>query len=263
MFERRNQDVLADHYSKLIRDDDSDDSAHPEADNLEGEQVADTNLFSIKRRIAVNERIDSDSDDSSHVSHPEKVDVGGARTVTIAGAKAPVVLDSKRREKLLTSKKKLLKLKGKGTKLVFDDDGNAHQIYELEDLDQFAAKGAPEEQRRRFLEAEAERVRAVDVADKEAAREKRRTKKEKRKERERVEEEDGEGVVLQGGQDALANFIADAEGVSVEEEEDYVPTKRQKKWFEKEVDSDGGAERRREEPETLEDMETLASELLG
>ncbi|KAK4988366.1 ATP-dependent RNA helicase dbp4 [Elasticomyces elasticus] len=263
MFERRNQDVFADHYSKLIRDDESDDSAHSQVDDLDGEQVADTDLFSIKRRIAVNERIEPDSDDSSHVSHPAKVDVGGARTVTIAGAKAPVVLDSKRREKLLTSKKKLLKLKGKGTKLVFDDDGNAHQIYELEDLDQFAAKGAPEEQRRRFLEAEAERVRAVDVADKELAREKRRTKKDKRKERERVEEDDGEGVVLQKGEDALANFIADAESVSMEEEEDHMPTKRQKKWFEKEVDSDKGEERRREEPETLEDMEALASGLLG
>ena len=54
-----------------------------------------------------------------------------AKTIHIPGAKEGLVLDSKRREKMLKSKKQLLKLKGAGQKLVFDDDGNAHQLYEL------------------------------------------------------------------------------------------------------------------------------------
>lgn len=271
MFERKNQDVLADHYAKMVQDED--------VNAFDGTQAEDDDLFSVKRRIPA--RPDSDDDDDEAAAGTDEADgvqvdeplPPGAKAVAIPGAKAPLIIDSKRREKLLKSKKKLLKLKDKGTKLVFDDEGNAHPIYELEDEEAFKAAGTAEEQRRRFLEEEAERVRVQDVADKALAKDKKRAKKEKRRERERAEaaeDEEEEGVGLEGGVDALANFRADAEfsdgnedmeeGEEEEEKEEEVPRKKQKKWFEE--DGKRAKARREEEPETLEDLEAMASRML-
>jgi ATP-dependent RNA helicase DDX10/DBP4 len=171
MFERQNQDILSGHYTKMIQDD--------VADGFDGEQVADDDLFDVKRRIPADEgAYDSDALKESMNN--------GVKAVHIPGAKEPIILDSKRREKMLKSKKAVAKLKEKGTKLVFDDDGNAHQLYELEDEDDFKARGAAEDQRRQFVEEEAERVKRADLDDKALAKDKKRAKKEKRKDRERA-----------------------------------------------------------------------------
>ncbi|EME40907.1 hypothetical protein DOTSEDRAFT_82412 [Dothistroma septosporum NZE10] len=234
MFERQNQDILADHYAKLVKDDHRD---NVDLNRLDGEQDGDDDLFNVKRRIPVQEgeaNIDSVADMNAKAP--------GARAVEIPGAKVPIVVDSKRREKLLKSKKKLLNFKDKGHKIVYDDEGNAHEVYELEDEDDFRARGEAEQQRRRFLEEEAERVKSADLEDKALAKEKRRSKKEKARERERAEHEsDGEGAELDHGEDAMANFIADAQGPSDSEgerseksEADDAPRKKQKKWFQEE-----------------------------
>jgi ATP-dependent RNA helicase DDX10/DBP4 len=192
----------------------------------------------------------------------------GARAVHIPGAKDALIIDSKRREKLLKSKKKLLKFKESGTKLVFDDEGNAHQIYELEDEDAFKAKGTAEEQRQKFLEEEAQRVRESDLLDKALAKDKRRAKKEKRKERERGEDgasdEDGdeEAPELADASADFKKFLAGSEDGSEGEDEDEQPKKKQKKWFEGEGRrTDMGKEEAA--PETLADLEALAAGLLG
>ncbi|THV64784.1 P-loop containing nucleoside triphosphate hydrolase protein [Aureobasidium pullulans] len=258
MFERKNQDVLADHYSKMINDDD--------IEALDGTQMSDDDLFSVKRRIPVQEEKD-DSSDEEHTPAVADMDLPpGAKAVHIPGAKDALIIDSKRREKLLKSKKKLLKFKESGQKLVFDDDGNAHQIYELEDEDAFKAKGSAEEQRQKFLEEEAQRVRESDLLDKALAKEKRRAKKEKRKEREREEnasdEEEGEGEALPDASADFKKFLAGSEDGSEGEEDDEQPKKKQKKWFEGEGKrTDMGREEAA--PETLADLEALAAGLLG
>ncbi|THV79056.1 P-loop containing nucleoside triphosphate hydrolase protein, partial [Aureobasidium pullulans] len=221
MFERKNQDVLADHYSKMINDDD--------IEALDGTQMSDDDLFSVKRRIPVQEEKD-DSSDEEHTLAVADMDLPpGAKAVHIPGAKDALIIDSKRREKLLKSKKKLLKFKESGQKLVFDDDGNAHQIYELEDEDAFKAKGTAEEQRQKFLEEEAQRVRESDLLDKALAKEKKRAKKEKRKEREREEnasdEEEGEGEALPDASADFKKFLAGSEDGSEGEEDDEQPKK--------------------------------------
>ncbi|THX16814.1 P-loop containing nucleoside triphosphate hydrolase protein [Aureobasidium pullulans] len=259
MFERKNQDVLADHYSRMINDDD--------IEALDGTQMSDDDLFSVKRRIPVQEEKD-DSSDEEHTPAVADMDLPpGAKAVHIPGAKDALIIDSKRREKLLKSKKKLLKFKESGQKLVFDDDGNAHQIYELEDEDAFKAKGSAEEQRQKFLEEEAQRVRESDLLDKALAKEKKRAKKEKRKEREREEnasdeEEGGEGETLPDASADFKKFLAGSEDGSEGEEDDEQPKKKQKKWFEGEGKrTDMGREEAA--PETLADLEALAAGLLG
>lgn len=263
MFERQNQDVLADHYAKMT-------SSATAAAAAAADEDADEDLFDVKRRIPAQ----SSSPSASGSPEPASADPLASKTVTLPGASAPLVLDSKRREKLLKSKKKLLKLKDKGSKLVFDDDGNAHQIYELEDESDFKARGGAEEQRRKYVEEEGARVREADRVDKEVAKSKKREKREKRKERERMEAmaEDGDegvGSGEEGGEDALANFIADAEGFGEEgdggsdgeeEQEEERPRKRGKKWFER--DARASPEEARA-IETFDELEAAAAKVLG
>ncbi|KAL1587383.1 hypothetical protein WHR41_03936 [Cladosporium halotolerans] len=262
MFERQNQDILADHYAK-IRHKDEGEGSDADIGNLDGEQASDDDLFDVKKRIPAEGTYNPDA--MPQASAPEY-----AKTVHIPGAKEGLVLDSKRREKMLKSKKQLLKLKGQGQKLVFDEDGNAHQLYELEDENDFRARGEAEDQRRKFLEEEAERVAEADVADKALVKEKRRAKKEKRKERERAEAEesdegdDGEGAMFGGdNNDAMANFLADAGSGSddASESEEEQPKKKQKKWFQRDIPdrSDQGGR----EIETMDDLEAEAARLLG
>lgn len=166
MFERRNQDVLSSHYSKIIAEDETVPNQYEDAEE-------DNEFLSVKRVIVVDEEDQNDNVSQTTPGLKPKIITGIGRD--------QIVIDSKRKEKLLKSKKKLLKLKEKGTKLVYDDDGNPHQIYELEDEDAFLNKGAPELQRAKFLEEEATRIKAADADDKILAKRKKQEKREKLK----------------------------------------------------------------------------------
>jgi ATP-dependent RNA helicase DDX10/DBP4 len=270
MFERQNQDVLADHYKKLVRDG-ADEASTPEdaftgATTTKGDE---DDFMAVKRRILID-----DEGENFGVEDDQLVAPGG-RLVHIAGASEPLIIDSNRREKLLQSKKKLTKLMDKGKKLVYDDDGNPHEVYELQTEADFKAKGLPEIQRQKFIDEARGAVETADVEDKATARAKRREKLRKRKERERgdAEADDDAGVELEdAGEDPLANFLADAQLTDHDEEEAEQPKKKEKKWFESDSEDEEKSSKKRrkkarqhvvEEPETLEDMETLAAGLLG
>lgn len=282
MFERRNQDILTDHYTKLI---DQNQDGHS---GDTGDVDDDTEFLTIKRRINENDLhtlVESNADTATR-SKPGKF----KKIITGIG-KDPVVIDSKRKEKLLKSKKKLLKLKGNGTKLVFDEDGNARQIYELEDENQFKQRGAPEVQKAEFLEAEGKRLQVADQIDKEAVKEKRKESKEKKKRKAfetasashgSAEEMDGRAVLVpydktadhQGdeneglvNQSFSLNFGLDGEQIA------YTAKKRNKKWFEDESSSNEQKMTKKRKlrtkvaplkaPETLEDLEAVAAGLFG
>ncbi|OQO00278.1 ATP-dependent RNA helicase [Cryoendolithus antarcticus] len=257
MFERQNQDVLADHYSKMIKSDDQ-----PATDSLLDDDDAEDDLFDIKRRIPAASS-SPEPDVASGAVAEDNADISGPKTILLPGASAPLIIDSARRAKLLKSKKKLLQFKNSGTKLVFDDDGTAHQIYELEDEAAFRARGEAEEQRKRFLEEEGERVRVADGEDKAAAKAKRREKIVKRKERAKQADEEGEAGRQVGGgnENAMANFLADAASSDDGSEADEPQAKKQKKWFQRDVVADAEAGGR--EIETLDDLEAEAARLLG
>ncbi|CAF3579657.1 unnamed protein product [Fusarium graminearum] len=255
MFERTNQDVLSSHYNKLVLDgDDNDDD--------------EEDFLSVKRVLR-----DDDLDDEAGAYRST------AKIIDGLGGEEPFVVDSKRREKALKSKKKMLKFKGNSTKMVFDDDGNAHAVYELRDEDDFMGEGPAEEQRRKFVEDETSRVREADVDDKALAKQKRREKREKRKAAERAElmgiVSDGEDAPVlhnaDDGEDPLALLRSLPMGDGSDSEGDREPPKkRAKKWFEDDSDeenkskskSKGKVIRVQEEPETLEDLEALATGLL-
>lgn len=269
MFERQNQDVLAEHYKKLVRDDDE-----TTTNDFNGAEIKTNgggeDFMAVKRRIPASD----DEEDFGVIDGEEQLAPGG-RIVHLAGASQPLVIDSNRREKLLKSKKKLLNFMDKGKKLVYDDDGNPHEVYELEDEAAFRAKGLPEEQRQKFIEAAREVVQTADVEDKAAAKAKKKEKLRKRKERERNEtteagdDDDEEIELADAGEDLLANFRADAE--YSEEEQEEQPHKKEKKWFQSDSEDEEKTAKKRkknkaravEEPETLEDMEALAAGLLG
>ncbi|KAF2661377.1 DEAD-domain-containing protein [Lophiostoma macrostomum CBS 122681] len=288
MFERQNQDILADHYQKLVKDDDAEGDISTTNGAVQAPAADDDDDFlSVKRRIPA-ESAFSSSEDEDEGENTGDTTRAARKVVHLEGASQPLIIDSNRREKLLKSKKKLLKLKDKGTKLVFDDEGNAHELYELEDEADFKAKGLPQEQQQKYIEAAREIVQKADVEDKAAARAKRKEKMRKRKEKDRAEmqgnvdaADDEEGVQYEAGddgEDPLANFRADM-GSSDEEAEEQPKQKKAKKWFQSDSedgDEDEGKGRKRrkgkggkdarhvdvQEPETLEDMEALAAGLL-
>ncbi|KAF5554046.1 ATP-dependent RNA helicase DBP4 [Fusarium napiforme] len=257
MFERTNQDVLSSHYNKLVLDGDEN------ADDDEGD------FLSVKRVLK-----DDELDDGANNAFKST-----AKVIDGLGGEEPFVVDSKRREKALKSKKKMLKFKGNSTKVVFDDDGNAHAIYELKDEDDFMGEGPAEEQRRKFVEDETSRVREADVDDKALAKQKRREKREKRKAAERAErmgivsDDDGDAPMLHNadeGEDPLALLRSLPMGGdrSDSEEDREPPKKRAKKWFEDDSEDEkksrgkGKVIKVQDEPETLEDLEALATGLL-
>lgn len=262
MFERRNQDVLAEHYKKMIGSDD-DEQSNNHADTDE-----DNDFLSVKRRFDAGDAALGELESDSGADSDTQRDTLSTKQAALPNSIAPsqskkriklsrnpdeeaLIIDSKRREKLLKSRKKLLKYKGHGTHLHFDDDAQPFEKEYYEREEEFAKHAPATEQRRAFLEQETARTQVADVADKALAKQKRREKREKRKARER-EDEDGE-----------------AQGAVLEEEEDGFPkpepARRAKKWFE-DASSDDNTKRRKQtqqEPQTLEDLEALAQGLLG
>lgn len=272
MFERKNQDVFTEHYTKLIYDE--------EAGDKDGDQTNDAtngedDFLAVKRRYEVQEDEELDGQSRNDSGIQVKEATGGVRAVHIDG-RAPLLIDSNRREKLLQSKKKLLKYKNPGKKLVYDDDGNAHEIYELENEEDFKKRGDAAEQRAKFLELETERARLADIRDKEIAKQKKREKKEQRRakaraEREAAAKEDGDSPVAY-----LAPYEeaegGDAMEDEMEENEIRPPSKKQKKARDDHHDTSDRKVKKKatkitfDEPaemQTLEDLEAFASGLLG
>lgn len=261
MFERRNQDILGSHRSKLLAADGSDSELDAEvgASDFNGAPIDGDGFLSVKRRIPV----DSESDEAPNTAaaaENEDEDGEDERFVQIAGIKTPILVDSKRAEKRLHSKKKLLKYRERGSKLVFDDDGTAHPSYELEDETAFRERGAAEAQRRAFVAEERERVAAHDSTDKALAKEKRMAKRIKRRQREKEERlgnatvSDAAPVAGDAERDLVQDFLDDVKGLYSDEEE---APKKSKKLFEQD-----GRVADDDEDMDFEGLENMAAELI-
>ncbi|RPA98079.1 DEAD-domain-containing protein [Choiromyces venosus 120613-1] len=244
MVERKNINVLTDHYANLVQD-----------DGAESDDEGD--FLTVKRS-----GYDSDTPDPTKTS---------SKTLKVPGKE--IIIDSKRKEKMLKSKKELVKLKPKGTKLVFDDDGETHQIYELQDEDKFREAGPAELQRRKFLDEEGKRVKEADVGDRQLAKDKRKEKRRMQKLRAAEEEAAMEEGSDEGEFQVELVPYGEAEGNQLEQDEDVEEerqSKRQRKWFEDDEENEKAEKKARgrvieaaEAPENLEDLEVLASGLIG
>lgn len=260
MFERTNQDVLTSHYTKLVGDEEN--GANDEEDD-------DGDFLSVKR-VLEGDDLDGKGPGS------------GAKIIVGLGGEEPFVVDSKRREKMLKSKKKMLKFKGKGDKVVFDDDGVAHHPYRIIGEEDFQQDGSAEAQRQKFVESEAVKVKEADASDKQLAKDRRREKKEKRKAREAAEGDEGlEGSMPRlsapgdGEEDPLAllaSLPVTGEDRDSDAEDERPPKKKAKKWFQDDSEDEREKAKSRkgkgkvievtEAPNTLEDYEALAAGLL-
>lgn len=236
MFERKNQNVLSDHYMKLNAELNADDSGDEDDDFLK-----------VKRTDA----------DVKTEELPE-LDVN----------------TSKRAMKKALSRKLTAMKSGKGSKLVFDDDGEAHPVYELDDEGTFLKEG-PEKVKEEFLSSEKQKMTVEDVVDKGIAKEKRTEKKRKRKEQERLmngeydSEEDGQFIATLGTPASSDNENVpdlDEDLESSDEDNGERETKKQKKWFEsnnykgkEEINNDVVEY---EQPETIDDLEALTLKLM-
>lgn len=156
MVERRNDDVFAHHYSKLI--------SH---DSLEDELQSDKEFFKPTGRFNLSAEVELNS------LADQKVNVN---TTGID----QFVSDSKRRSKLAISKKGLTKTRPKGAKIVFDEEVGLRPVGDFTDEAGFHARGDVEVLRQSFLGQEQKAVATADIEDWALEKQKRQLKREKR-----------------------------------------------------------------------------------
>jgi len=164
---------------------------------------------------------------------------------------------SKRQAKKALSKKAIAASKGSANKLVFDDDGVAHPIYELEDEEQFIKDGDAKAQKQKFVERETGIMNEADIEDKATAKQKRQEKKRKRKEMERRALAE-----MESDYEDEVDLERDMEHSDHSEDEDQ-PSKKPK-WFnnDKHIKESRDEVVEIEAPETIEDLESLTARLL-
>lgn len=182
MFERKNQNILTDRYTKLIDVADTNDTGETPTQNSNNVADEDQDFLSVKRRIRASPSpspsSSSDEENNEELStgntaHPNDPTTTTNKVINHLGP-TPLTIDSNRKRRLLASKKKLLKYRPRSHKLVFDDEGNPHEVYEFEDEEKFKAKGPVERQRDEFLDKEVGRLKEREGEDKELEREKKR-----------------------------------------------------------------------------------------
>lgn len=224
IFERTNQNVLSEHYL-----------------NLTG------------NKAEVGDK-DEEEDDFMTIKRKDHE----LREIELPDLTIPV---SKRAAKKALSKKLSITEKGNPTKLKFDDDGVAHAIYELEDEEDFKKLGDAKTQKEAFVDKESKNMMAADEKDKLTVKEKRREKKRRRKEAERA--------LLDGdSSDSCEEEYPDLERdmQSSEDESEEENPKKKPKWFETQTSKPSQVEDdivEIDEPQTLEDLESLTAKLLN
>ncbi|KAJ9114255.1 hypothetical protein QFC22_005707 [Naganishia vaughanmartiniae] len=187
MMARKNQDILSEHYRKLVRDDD------------EGQGEED-DFMTVTRNVDPLADVPADSLVAS-LEDAREASPSAVPAMDLDSAQ------SKRKAKLAHSKKEQVRKGRPGDKKYFDEEGRLREVYAGEE--EFAAAGAAEGQREEYLRREREVMAREDVVDRQVAREKKQEKKRKRKLAEREaelaelaeKEGGGAGAVLGGYSD--------------------------------------------------------------
>ncbi|KAJ2077366.1 ATP-dependent RNA helicase dbp4 [Coemansia sp. RSA 988] len=248
MFARKNANVLAGHYQKMV---DHSDSSDGEGD-----------FITLKRA----DHALSDSNGSDEEESPVQTISNGVTGHSVTVPNIPSQELSKRQ--LRKIKENLIK-NTRNQRVVFDDDGNARPAYEMQDEDSFRQQGDVNklvdefQQRNRILMDEA------DVADREADQMRRKEKRIRRKIREREDlglEPSQAMAVLKTDDDSSENDYSESEDphgdkrsigmLSSSDSDDDIKTSKPKKHRTgRVVEVDNSVM-------TLEDQEQLALQLL-
>ncbi|CAG8620139.1 2924_t:CDS:10, partial [Acaulospora colombiana] len=241
IFCRKNMSVLADHYKKLV---DHGDNAFNDEDD---------ELITLKR---------VDHDLPEELEHENHEDL------------------SKRKLLKAKSKKHAIKDAPRGSKLIFDEEGNPHQIYEFQDEKTFHAAGNALDQKKTFLDKELRIMKEEDVIDKATAKEKLREKRLKMKARLKSELEDTGPTArlaspISGDDELNQSDAEESEGYNNFDDDNSeleLNSKRRASpliFEQNESDEDNVSVRKKrkvlevDEPLTLEDQEELALQLLN
>ncbi|UZJ54818.1 hypothetical protein CBS101457_004138 [Exobasidium rhododendri] len=197
MFDRKNQGVLSEHYQSLIEEDDqsSQGGSNSSGEDEEGEDddEVEGKASQVRGRKAVliaGDDVDEDSDGAGNEDDQDFLSLKRADHALDDQDDFPVDSEahlSKRKLLIGQSKKKAAAagLRGQGEKMIFDEEGNARKIYEVQDEESFRKAGDAKEEAIKFIEMERERLQERDVEDKERVREKRKEKRQREKEKER------------------------------------------------------------------------------
>ncbi|CEH14991.1 dead-domain-containing protein [Ceraceosorus bombacis] len=190
MFERRNQGVLSEHYSRLVDHDGDQESADEavtsasdaEEMSSEGERGKDV-LFDSGEPTNVDAQ-DSDDDDFLTLKRANHglEDGNDALPASSHLSKRALAMGSSKKAMAASGKR------GQGEKIVFDEAGMPRDVYELQSEQTFRDGQAGEDAQelaRRFIEEERDRMKERDAVDKERLKEKKRERKRILKERER------------------------------------------------------------------------------
>ena len=224
MFERKNQNILSEHYAKMRGGDEEKD----------GEDEDD--FITLKRADHTFNDADQDA----------------ATTDDLRAVKLDNL--SKRKQKLGKAKKQILLNSGVGTetieqrRLKFDEEGEgrkAHPVAPAEDWvkEKGGMEGVIAEGEKYALAGRVD-MKEADVVDKEVAKEKRREKKlkRKRKDQDKSDGKTGASAVLGADSDVDDGYVSpefDLPEMNSEEEKEYFrPLKKAKKTTRHEVDDD-------------------------
>ncbi|ESK87527.1 dead box rna helicase [Moniliophthora roreri MCA 2997] len=226
MFERKNQGVLSQHYTKLIEDSDHHDDEEDD-------------FITLKR---------ADHDFPSISLQQVKFENLSKNKMKLSNAKRQMILNAPTREKIVFGEA------GIGVEAGVGEDGEKW-VEKKGGMDGVVEEG------KKYAELERSRMKDADVIDRAEAKEKRKEKKRKRKERERMLQNETGGAAFMGGDDAEDDdgYVSPEfdlpDSSDVEDEQwDSRPTKRSK-------GADGSARRPAEFP-ALEDEEERALRLL-
>lgn len=219
---RQNQTVFSEHYQRML--DDTFDAS------------SDDELLTLRRA-------DHDLDETppvreTHISKRKLMQGRSKKAMAATGAR------------------------GSGDRIVFDDEGNARALYELQNEKEFQNVGDPAEQVKRWREAEAAQLAAADVEDKSRVREKRKEKKRKMKERMREAEEDEAMHSYDSGEDpanGLASLVIPGEESGRESDD----SPHRESGEESEDVDDVRPGKRRKSAHSLTEQEALAMRLLS
>lgn len=263
MFERRNQGVLSEHYSKLIDHDAKRSEASSSSDeDGSSDSAAEDELIGGNG----DDGAGSDDDEADFITlkradHALSDDEGAEPSASAHLSKRALAMGTSKKAMALAGKR------GQGEKITFDDAGLPHALYELQDELAFRAGGDAKSLAQRYVEEEGARLKEQDQLDKERVRERKRERKRILKEREREER----GEEKKGAASATLAPLEDDDGY---ETPDFVFPGEESGEEEDDDDEDEQEEEEATPPPakkrksaaaatTIEDDEALALRLLG